>query len=111
MRTLRCHPERSEGSALMRRESKSLAALRTTLMVCLAAANAFAQESAPASIATTIQVRKLGPVVRTSSITFGGVQHVRRLSDGRLLVNDPSRRQVIMLDTALANPVVVIDSV
>ena len=36
---------------------------------------------------------------------------MRRLSDGRLLVNDPSRHQVIMLDSTLANPVVVIDSV
>ena len=68
-------------------------------------------QAPPTSVATTIAVRKLGPVVRTSAITFGGVQHLRRLSDGRLLVNDPSRRQVLMLDTALANPVVVIDSV
>ena len=72
---------------------------------------AHAQEPIPSSIATTIQVRKLGPVVHTSAITFGGVQHVRRLSDGRLLVNDPSRRQVLLLDSTLANPVVVIDSV
>jgi hypothetical protein len=70
-----------------------------------------AQETPPASIATKIAVRKLGPTVRTSAITFGGVQHVRRLSDGRVLVNDPSRRQVLMLDSMLANPVVVIDSV
>ena len=66
---------------------------------------------APTSVETKIAVRKLGPVVRTSAITFGGVQHIRRLSDGRVLVNDPSRRQVLLLDTALANPTVVIDSV
>jgi hypothetical protein len=66
---------------------------------------------APATIETKIPIRKIGATVRTSAITFGGVQHVRRLSDGRLLVNDPSRRQVLMLDSSLANPIVVIDSV
>ena len=76
----------------------------------LVARSAVAQEPAPTSIATKIQIRKLGPVVRSSAITFGGVQHVRRLSDGRLLVNDPSRRQVLLLDSTLANPIVVIDS-
>ncbi len=75
-----------------------------------ASAVALAQD-AQSSISTKIAVRKLGPVVRTSAITFGGVQHVRRLSDGRLLVNDPSRRQVLLLDSTLANPIVVIDSV
>jgi hypothetical protein len=88
---------------------------RTTriFLFFLAAASsvAGAQDVPPASISTKIAVRKLGPVVRVSAITFGGVQHVRRLSDGRLLVNDPSRRQVLMLDSTLANPVVVIDSV
>jgi hypothetical protein len=80
------------------------------LVVSLAAVSG-AQEPAPTSIATTIQVRKLGPTVRTSAITFGSVQHLRRLSDGRVLVNDPTRHQVLMLDSTLANPVVVIDSV
>src|SRR5215213_7796042 len=68
-------------------------------------------QDATASITTKIAVRKLGPTVRTSAVAFGGVQHIRRLSDGRVLVNDPSRRQVLMLDSTLANPVVVIDSV
>jgi hypothetical protein len=81
-----------------------------TLLVAVAASAAAAQRPAPTTIETAIPVRKLGPTVRASAITFGGVQHVRRLSDGRLLVNDPSRRQVLLLDSTLANPVVVIDS-
>jgi hypothetical protein len=87
-------------------------ALRMTAALCMTilSATAFAQDAA-SSIATKIAVRKLGPVVRTSAITFGGVQHIRRLSDGRVLVNDPSRHQVLLLDSTLANPVVVIDSV
>src|SRR5688572_18978585 len=80
---------------------------RTLLIVLASASTASAQQSAE----TRIAVRKLGPVVRTSAITFGGVQHIRRLSDGRVLVNDPSRRQVLLLDSTLANPVIVIDSV
>ncbi|HET9423968.1 MAG TPA: hypothetical protein VFO55_01245 [Gemmatimonadaceae bacterium] len=89
---------------------RSLAALRMTAGLALAARSLGAQ-AMPSTIETKIAVRKLGPVVRGSAITFGGVQHVRRLSDGRLLVNDPSRRQVLLLDSTLANPVVVIDSV
>jgi hypothetical protein len=76
----------------------------------LASASAFAQD-ASSSIATKITVRKLGPTVRASTVTFGTVSHVRRLSDGRLLVNDPNRHQVVMLDSTLSNPTVVIDSV
>src|SRR3954469_4410507 len=103
----------------MRRRCRSLVGLGMTSLLAMTAwaigmtllsAKAFGQD-ASSSIATKIAVRKLGPVVRTSAITFGGVQHVRRLSDGRLLVNDPSRHQVLLLDSTLANAVVVIDSV
>jgi hypothetical protein len=79
-------------------------------MTAWAMASASAQDGS-SSIATKVTVRKLGPTVRTSAITFGGVQHIRRLSDGRVLVNDPSRRQVLMLDSTLANASVVIDSI
>jgi len=94
-------------------KSRSFASLRMTTWVIgltILSVKAFAQDGA-SSIATKITVRKLGPTVRTSAITFGGVQHIRRLSDGRVLVNDPSRRQVLMLDSTLANASVVIDSV
>ncbi len=57
-----------------------------------------------------IAARPLGATVATSAITFGQVQHLRALSTGGVLVNDPGRRQVIMLDAALANPKVVVDS-
>jgi hypothetical protein len=67
-------------------------------------------QDVPTSIATKVSVRKLGAPIRTSTVSLGGVQHLRRLSDGRLLVNDPGRRQVLLLDSSLANPVVVIDS-
>src|SRR4051812_26851829 len=96
----------------MKSRCRSLAALVMTaaLGMTVLRAKALAQD-ASSSISTKIAVRRLGPVVRTSAITFGGVQHVRRLSDGRLLVNDPNRHQVLLLDSTLANPIVVIDSV
>src|SRR5262245_34038974 len=86
--------------------SRSLAMLGMTFL----SLQASAQEGPPQSIATKIVVRKLGPSVRTSAVTFGSVQHVRRLSDGRLLVNDPSRRQVLLLDSTLGTATVLIDS-
>jgi hypothetical protein len=55
-------------------------------------------------------IKQLDAATATSAITFQQVQHLRVLSDGRVLVNDPGKRQVIMLDSALANPKVVIDS-
>jgi len=58
----------------------------------------------------TIPIRAIGAVTGTSAITFQQIQHLRALSDGRVLINDPGKRQVIMLDSTLAKPVVVIDS-
>jgi hypothetical protein len=84
--------------------------MTTALGMTVLGNSALAQDAA-SSIATKIAVRKLGPTVRTSAVTFGSVSHVRRLSDGRLLVNDPSRHQVLLLDSTLANPTIVIDSV
>jgi hypothetical protein len=75
------------------------------------AAATLGAQGVPTSIATSIPVRPIGAKVRSSAVTFSSVQHVRRLSDGRLLVNDPGRRQIVLLDSTLANPVVVIDSV
>ncbi len=55
-------------------------------------------------------VRKLGPATHVSSVGFTSIQHIRQLADGRVLVNDASRRQVLLLDSTLSNPIVVVDS-
>jgi hypothetical protein len=55
-------------------------------------------------------IRQLGPATATSAVTFQQVQHLRVLSDGKVFVNDPGRRQVLLLDASLANPKVVVDS-
>jgi hypothetical protein len=59
---------------------------------------------------SAVPVRPLGKLIARSPVTFGNIAQVRQLSDGRVLVNDNLRRQVVMLDAALSNPRVIIDS-
>jgi hypothetical protein len=80
-----------------------LAALAIRMTVLLAP---LAAQRTPAPV----PVRPLGATIATSAVTFMQIQHLRALSDGRVLVNDPGKRQVILLDTSLANPKVVVDS-
>src|SRR4029453_7214285 len=64
------------------------------LLLCAAFAPAAnAQQSRP-------PLRPLGPAVATSD-AMGAVAAVQALPGGRLLVNDPSKRQVLLLDSAL----------
>src|SRR5687767_13013239 len=55
-------------------------------------------------------VRQLGATVAKSSEPVTMVMGVRALPGGRLLVNEPMRRRVVMLDSALATLAVVADS-
>jgi hypothetical protein len=54
--------------------------------------------------------RQLGPVTGTIAEPFGGVQAVRQLPDGRLLVNDPGKRRLMLFDSSLATFTVIADS-
>jgi hypothetical protein len=55
-------------------------------------------------------LRPLGPVVAKSSEPFANFVGIRGLSDGRVLVNDVSKRRVLLLDSTLASFTVVADS-
>src|SRR5215213_4846010 len=77
-------------------------ATRLSPLALLVAASASAQQLPP--------IRQLGPVVAKAKDPFGNIASVRHLSSGRVLVNDPSTRQVVMLDEALAPMSVVADS-
>src|SRR4051812_40007248 len=44
-------------------------------------------------------IRQLGPVLATTSGSFGSVPSVRALSDGRVLVSDMTRRRLVMFDS------------
>jgi hypothetical protein len=56
-------------------------------------------------------VRKLGPVTRVSPTDMlGSVSAVRPLPGGRVLVNDITRRQLVLLDSAFVREAVVADT-
>ena len=55
-------------------------------------------------------IRPLGAVMATAADTFRMVAALRHLPGGRVLVNDPGGRRVVMYDSLLANPVVIADS-
>jgi hypothetical protein len=54
--------------------------------------------------------RPLGPVLATSTEALGALSAVRQLPGGKLLVNDPVRKRVLLLDSTLAVVSVVADS-
>jgi hypothetical protein len=84
----------------MRRTSTNLT--RFALFVTLVATASHplaAQQSRP-------PVRQLGAAVFTSD-ALGALSAVRQLPGGRVLVNDPSRRQVLLLDSTLKQIAVV----
>jgi hypothetical protein len=58
----------------------------------------------------SIPVRDVGPIDATSAVTVGFLYGIRELSDGRLLVNDAARRQLLLLDRSLAVVKVIADS-
>lgn len=58
---------------------------------------------------TTVPVRELSASTG-ASVTFRNIFGVRETTGGKLLVNDGVQRRVLMLDSTLANPVVVLDS-
>ena len=64
--------------------------------------SAGAQQSRP-------PLRPLGPALATSD-AMGAVAAVQALPGGRLLVNDPARRQVLLLDSSLKRIAVVADT-
>ncbi|HYW50195.1 MAG TPA: hypothetical protein VE861_06300 [Gemmatimonadaceae bacterium] len=76
--------------------------------------SAFAGVTGLASIASAQAlppVRPLGPVVRVSETdVLGSVAAVRPLPGGRVLVNDITRRQLLLLDSAFAREAVIADT-
>jgi hypothetical protein len=71
-------------------------------LALVAAASADAQQLPP--------VRQLGTTVAKSSESFVTITAARQLSDGRVLVNDPVGRRVVMFDSALTSVTIVADS-
>jgi hypothetical protein len=57
----------------------------------------------------TVLIRRLGPIIATFADSLGG-STIRPLSDGRVLVNDPRKQRLILLDTALQTAAIVADT-
>ena len=55
------------------------------------------------------EIRPLGPVVATSTETFGALVFLRQIPGG-VIVNDQLSRRLVKLDDHLGNPVVIADS-
>jgi hypothetical protein len=55
-------------------------------------------------------IRQLGAVTATAAEKLGVVNNIRPLSDGRVYVNDPMGRRVLLFDTGLQTFTVVADS-
>jgi hypothetical protein len=85
---------------------RSLCIRFALLAIAIADAPAAAQSTAQAA-----EPRALGPVVATSTVSFGTISQLVTRPDGKVLVNDNVSRRLLLLDAALANPVVVFDSV
>ena len=77
--------------------------LRIAAPAALLAASAAGAQQGPA-------VRALGPVVATAGDTINTVAAVRALSDGRVIVNDPFGRRLLLLDQNLKLQSVIADS-
>ena len=58
----------------------------------------------------TPPVRELQSIIVRSTETFSNIFGIRQLPDGRVLLNDGVRRQLLLLDRNLSHPVVLLDS-
>jgi hypothetical protein len=76
------------------------------LLLGTAAAGALAG----AQTAPVPDAHPLGATVATIATPFGSVQAIRQLPDGRLLVNDPARRQLLLFDADLKTSTAIADS-
>src|SRR4051812_47781770 len=59
---------------------------------------------------TGIPIRSVSILAHGDSGVFASITDVRRLPDGRVLVNDRVKRQVLLIDTLLSTPAIVFGS-
>lgn len=66
--------------------------------------------SPPLYAQKAIVVRPIGPATAVSKDSLGSIGSIRQLSDGRILVNETSRRRLLLLNTDLSSATVIADS-
>ena len=69
-----------------------------------------AAPSAPAGPEIGPSIRKIETAAALSTESLGSISGVRQLSDGRVLLNDGTRRRLLLLDSALNTVGIVLDS-
>ena len=78
--------------------------------VTLAGALAAQGETAPRPAASGPPVRRISTAQAVSTEELGAVNSVLEMADGRVLVNDGTRRRLLLMDTSLTTVAVVLDS-
>lgn len=58
----------------------------------------------------TIPIRPLGAIIATSADSLSDASSIRVLGDGRVLVNDPGKRRLLLLDSTLQHTTLVADT-
>ena len=92
----------------MKRATRIVISIAYTAVAATAAA-----QSAPAGAGKGLDlppIRQLGAVSATVQEKLGNVSSIRPLSDGRVLVNEPQSRRVLLFDATLQNFTIVADS-
>src|SRR5687767_6072959 len=88
-------------------------AISLSFAATVVAMSAAGAQSAPAGSGKGLDlppIRQLGAVSATAKEKLGTVTTLRPLSDGRVLVNEPSSRRVLLFDATLQDFTVVADS-
>ncbi|HEY0997848.1 MAG TPA: hypothetical protein VGD77_17795, partial [Gemmatimonadaceae bacterium] len=79
---------------------------RTSLLL----AGLIAAPAAGAQTPATLPIRQLPPATTRSAESFGTIAGIRQLPGGRVLVNEPIKRRVLLLDSSFTQATVVADS-
>jgi len=82
----------------------------TLAMGLVASGGGLAPSRAAAQGSGIPPVRTLGPIVAATTYPLAGLESIRPLSDGRVLVNDPVARRVLLFDSSLARATVIADT-
>src|SRR5687768_11944040 len=76
----------------------------------LAAAQVSPPAATPATPTIGPPIQRIATASALSTEQIGSIASVRELPDGRVLVNDPTRRRLLLMDTTLRTVAVVLDS-
>lgn len=83
---------------------------RVSIVLCCALTLGMAAPGSAQQQPAKLPLRTVAPAAAKAPETVGAIRGLRHLPDGRVLVNDASRRRLLLFDATLATYTVVIDS-